>query len=90
VAIYEQTWKGKEGSAAFEVIRIRRREGFQINGRFVEPAELYPPSGAWGVDGWTMQHKDDAFHKLRKIVTSPNAPPRSGQKEAAGVEKSPT
>ena len=29
-AIYEQTWKGNEDSAAFEVIRIRQREGFEI------------------------------------------------------------
>jgi hypothetical protein len=50
-----------------EVIRIRRRDGFQIGGRFVEPAKVYPKSEAWGVDGFTMPHKDAAFAKLRQV-----------------------
>jgi hypothetical protein len=67
-AIYEQTRKGNEDSAAFEVIRIRQRAGFEIDGRFVEPAEVYPNSEAWGADGWTMQDKNAAFRKLREVV----------------------
>src|SRR5438874_3934276 len=52
-AIYEQTWAGCcDPSVCYEVIRIRRREAFQIDGRLVEPAEVYPSSGAWGVDGF--------------------------------------
>ena len=66
VAIYEQTWKGNQNSAAFEVIRIRRRRGFQIDGRFVEPAEVYPRSEVWGVDGWTLPDREAAFRKLRE------------------------
>jgi len=66
-AIYRQTWKGNEHSAGFEVIRIRRRDGFQIGGRFVEPAEVYPNSEAWGVDGFTVTDKDAAFAKLRQM-----------------------
>jgi hypothetical protein len=60
-AIYQQIRKGNEHSAAFEVIRIRRRDGFQIGGRFVEPAEVYPNSQAWGVDGFTVTDKHTAF-----------------------------
>jgi hypothetical protein len=67
-AIYQQTWKGNEHSAAFELIRIRRREGFQIRGRFVEPAEVYPKAEAWGVDGWTLQDEEAAFRKLREVI----------------------
>jgi hypothetical protein len=66
-AIYKQTWKSNEHTAAFEVIRIRKREEFEIGGRFVEAAEVYPNSEAWGVDGWTVQNKDAAFRKLREI-----------------------
>ena len=67
-AIYEQTRSGcSEPSVCYEVIRIRRREGFQIGGRFVEPAEVYPNSGAWGLDGFTLRDKDAAFTKLREI-----------------------
>lgn len=80
-AIYEQSWKGNEQSAAFEVIRIRKREGFQIDGRFVGPAEVYPNSEAWCVDGWTYTEKEAAFGKLREIIASSNALARFEQQE---------
>jgi hypothetical protein len=68
-AIYEQTWCGcSEPSVSYEVIRIRRRDGFQIGGRFVEPAETYPASEMWGIDGFTFTDKDAAFAKLREIL----------------------
>jgi hypothetical protein len=68
-AIYEQTWSGcAEPSVCYEVIRIRRHEGFQINGRFVEPAEIYPKADAWGVDGFTLTDKDAAFAKLWEVA----------------------
>jgi len=68
-AIYEQTWSGcRNPSVCYEVIRIRRREAFQIEGRFVEPAEVYPNSEAWGVDGFTLTDKDVAFAKLGELV----------------------
>jgi hypothetical protein len=68
-AIYEQRWRGcADPSVCYEVIRVRRREGFQIDGRLVEPAEVYPRSGAWGVDGFTLTDKDAAFAKLRELV----------------------
>ena|SRR5438876_6764741 len=67
-AIYEQTWSGcSEPSVCYEIIRIRRRDGFQIGGRFIEAAEVYPNSKAWGVDGFTLSDKDAAFAKLREI-----------------------
>jgi len=67
-AIYEQTWSGcSNPSIAYEVIRIRDRDGFHIGGRFVEPAEVYPNSEAWGVDGFTVTDKDAAFAKLRQM-----------------------
>jgi len=67
-AIYEQTWSGcSDPSVRYEIIRIRRRDGFQIGDRFVEAAEVYPNSEAWGVDGFTLTDKDAAFSKLREI-----------------------
>src|SRR5438067_1206729 len=66
-AIYEQTWSGcPNPSVCYEVIHIRRREGFQIDGRSVEPAEVYPHSDAWGRDGFTCTDRDAAFAKLRE------------------------
>jgi hypothetical protein len=82
--IYEQRWTGcAEPSVCYEVIRIRRRDGFQIGGRYVPPAEVYPKSESWGVDGWTVEDKETAFCKLRELVNAP-------QKESANpVKKSP-
>jgi hypothetical protein len=67
-AIYEQRWGGcADPGVCYEVIRIRRREGFQIDARLVEAAEVYPNSEAWGVDGFTLTDRDAAFAKLREL-----------------------
>ena len=90
-AIYQQTSAGNEYSAAFEVVRIRRREGFEIDNRWVEPAEVYPNSEAWGTDGFTFTGKDAAFAKLREIAASFAAPAPFGLKRMGSrFEKSPT
>ena len=69
-AVYEQTWSGSsDPSIAYEVIHIRRREGFEIAGRFVAPAEVYPNSEAWGTDGFTLTDRDAAFAKHREKIT---------------------
>ena len=68
-AIYEQRWGCcADPSVCYEVIRIRRRECFQIGPRFIEAAEVYPNAEAWGVDGFTLTHKDGAFGKLRELA----------------------
>jgi hypothetical protein len=67
-AIYEQRWDGcLNPRVCYEVIRIRRREGFQIGGRFVEAGEVYPNSEVWGADGFTFTDKDAAFRKLKEM-----------------------
>ena len=68
-AIYEQIWNGcANAMPCYEIVWIRRREGFQIGNRFVERAEFYPNSEAWGVDGWTAEDKESAFRKLQTLV----------------------
>ena len=68
-AIYEQIWSGcPNPSISYEVIRIRRREGFQIGGKFIEPAEVYPRSEAWGTDAFTFADREAAFAKLRELA----------------------
>ena len=68
-AIYEQTWAGcSEPSVCYEVVRIRRRDGIEIAGTFIEPHEVYPNSEAWGVDGFTLTDKDAAFAKLKEVT----------------------
>jgi len=76
-AIYEQIWnRCAEPTLCWEVIRIRRREGFKIGVRFVEPAEVYPNSEAWGTDGFTFTDKEGAFAKLDELA--PLRPRRKG------------
>ena len=71
VAIHEQTWSGcSNPSVCYEVVSIRRREAFEIGGRPVEPAEVYPNSEAWGVDGFTFTDKDAALAKLLELARS--------------------
>ena len=68
-AIYEQTWGGcSNPSICYEVIRVRRREGFQIGEKFVEAYEVYPNTNSWGVDGFTLTDRDAAFAKFRELA----------------------
>jgi hypothetical protein len=50
------------------VIRVKQREGFEINGRFIPPGEVYPASKLWGTDGFTITDKNAAFGKLRELA----------------------
>lgn len=68
-AIYEQSCNACDNPCVcYEVVRIRRRDGFEVDGRFVEPAEVYPRSEAWGTDGFTFTDKEAAFAKLRELA----------------------
>ena len=76
VALYEQKWRGcPDPNVCFEVVRIRRRDGFQIGSTFVEPAEVYPRSEAWGTDGFTLTDKDAAFKKFQQMSPAEPAKP---------------
>ena len=65
VALYEQRWTDcAEPSVCYEMIRIRRRDGFQISEKFIEPYEVYPNSDAWGVDGFTVTDRNKAWDQF--------------------------
>jgi hypothetical protein len=67
-AMYQQLWNGNlVRTICYEVIRIRRRERFQIAGKFVEPAEVYPRSELWGADGFTFTSSDKAWAKFSEF-----------------------
>ena len=54
------SWLGRPDAApCFEVIRVKQRGGFEIEGRFVQPAEVYPASKLWGTDGFTLTEPED-------------------------------
>lgn len=78
VALYEQTWLScAERGRSYEVIRIRRREGFRIGTRFVESAEVYPASKLWGADGFTFTNRNKAWDKFFEM--SLEQPERTGK-----------
>jgi hypothetical protein len=67
-ALYEQRWTGcAEPSLCYEVIRIRRRDGFQLSERVIEPYEIYPNSDAWGAYGFTFTNSNNAWAKFFEI-----------------------
>jgi hypothetical protein len=77
-AIYEQAWLGcTEPSRSYEVVRIRRRQGFQIGNRFVNAAEVYPNSEGWGGDGFTFTSRNKAGASFLKM--SLEEPARRGK-----------
>ena len=77
-AIYEQDWLGcAEPDRCYEVVRIRHREGFQIRNRFVNAAEIYPNSEAWGVDGFTFANRNKAWPRFLRL--SLEEPARTGR-----------
>ena len=83
IAIYEQRWIRPDGALsdniAYEVVRIRRYEAKTFpNGRSSPAREAYPPSEAWGVDGFTLTDKDRAFNKFRQIVAGRTGKTQSG------------
>ena len=81
VALYEQRWtRCAEPSVCYEVIRIRRREGFQISEKFIEPYEVYPNSDAWGVHGFTFTDRNKARNKFFEMsLEEPANQPAEGR-----------
>ena len=68
IALYEQRWAGcPDAAVGFEVVRVRRRDGFQISEKLIEPYEVYPNSDGWGVDGFTLTDRNKAWDKLFEI-----------------------
>ena len=68
IALYEQRWTScPDAAVCFELIRVRQREGFQIGRRFVEPAEVYPASELWGVDGFTVTDRNKAWARFLRM-----------------------
>src|SRR5262249_55447902 len=67
-AIYEQVWIGcRQLTVCYEVLRVKRREAFQVEGRLIEPAEVYPNPEDWGVRGFAFTDIDAALAKLREL-----------------------
>lgn len=65
-AIYKQS-KDDQSSTSFEVVKIGKHNGYELNGVKIAAAETYPSTSLWGVQGWTYRDLDDAKKKFKKI-----------------------
>lgn len=65
-AIYKQS-KEDQGSDSFEVVKIGKHNGYELNGTKIVASETYPSTTLWGTQGWTYQNLDDAKKKFKKI-----------------------
>lgn len=70
IAVYQQTRTECPNFRAYEIVHIRKRDGFWIEKRFVEPAEYYPRSDEWGAHGFTQTNKEAAFVKMRELISN--------------------
>lgn len=64
-AIYEQKMGSK--LLAYEVIKVRRHDGYTIAGVFMEPSETYPSDSDWGTYGWTYTKLEQAKTKYDSL-----------------------
>ncbi len=53
--------------SAFEVVKIRRHNGYTLAGISFPPAEMYPSSSLWGLFGWTCVTLEEAEQKFQKL-----------------------
>jgi len=65
-AVYQRT--SKAGSRAFEVIKVSQHNGYKLGKNFIEPAEIYPGSSLWGIQGWTIVNKNDAEQQFNNLI----------------------
>ena len=69
LAIYAQV---RESTIlAYEVVKIKRHNGYEIAGIQIEPAEMYPASSFWGINGWTYTSYDKAESKFERLNAAP-------------------
>jgi len=64
-AIYEQLRNGKV--VAYEVVRIRRHDGYTLGDVFIEPSEIYPSDNEWGAHGFTCRDLKSAEIRLESL-----------------------
>ena len=68
LAIYEQKSKNpKRTNIDYEVIRIRRHNGYKIADQSFPPSEMYPSNSQWGTFGWTCKTLEAAHRKIEWI-----------------------
>jgi len=69
VAIYKKTLEDCEsGESNFEVIAIKRHNGYEIAGIKMPPAEMYPSNTQWGDWAYTCTSREDADKRFVQLT----------------------
>jgi hypothetical protein len=68
VATFARHHVSRPEEGHYEVVVIRIRPTLTVFGKEVPAHEVYPPSEAWGTDGWTYGDEDAALEKFRAVV----------------------
>ena len=90
VAIYKKQLDEPDSEAHnYEVIAIKRHNGYEIAGVKMPPAEMYPSDSQWGDWAYTCMSREDAdkrFNQLQEKLTNyvANAISPSGEKRGRG------
>ena len=90
VAIYKKTLEDSAVDAhTYEVVAIKRHNGYEIAGVKMPPAEMYPSDRQWGDWGHTCTNREDAdkrFIQLKDKLTNYTATSvlASGEKRKRG------
>ena len=90
VAIYKKQLDEENSEAHnYEVIAIKRHNGYEIAGVKMPPAEMYPSDSQWGDWAYTCMSREDAdkrFNQLQEKLTNyvASAISPSGEKRGRG------
>lgn len=68
VAMYQQHNKAGE-LVAFEVFSITTHNGYEIAGKIIPPAELFPSNEMFGVTAWSFRDREGALIKFKELFT---------------------
>ena len=63
IAVFDKRKLGHTRAHSFEVVRIRRHDGFNISGRVIPPSEYLPRAEEFGVHGFDCLTLDDACRR---------------------------
>lgn len=75
IAIYLRTKPGITSQIeSYEVIKIRRHNGYVVAGNRIEAAETYPSSCHWGEHGWTYRSFEEALVRFNSLVLETSKP----------------
>lgn len=87
VAIFRR-FKSKKNSS-FELIIIKRHDGYTLDNAYIEPAETYPTTSQWGLYGWTFTDLDKCEDRFQKLLKTEERRSKESNKKREVESKTP-